>query len=71
MYGMYTRPDSDAWWFNAEGQFKSACYHSGLTIFDYCTTFEADSLYNYNHDNYFDENENLKNPLQAFCLIRK
>ena len=47
IYGHLRSPYNDEYWFNAENQFRSACFHSGLTIFDYNSGYEDESLYNY------------------------
>jgi hypothetical protein len=70
VYGLLKTPISDDYWFNSENQFQSACYLSGLTIFNYCTTYEDKSLYEYNESNYFDSNYDIINPFMLFCLVR-
>jgi len=69
-YGFVKSPYSDNYWFNAENQFQAACYHSGLTIYDYNTLFEDRSLYEYDEKRYFDENYNIINPFMLYCLVR-
>lgn len=69
-YGYFIYPTSDPYWFNAECQFRGACFQSGVSYFDYQTDFECNSLYDYNKDNYFDPDYNLKTNLMLFCLIR-
>lgn len=69
-YGYFMYPTSDPHWFNAECQFRGACYQSGVSYFDYQTNFESSSLYHYKKDNYFDSDYNLKTNLMLFCLVR-
>jgi hypothetical protein len=73
MYGQFTSPYSDAWWFNAEGQFTSACYHAGLTTYDYNTAHEDRSVEvnGWNASLFFDENMNCLNPMMMYCVVRR
>jgi hypothetical protein len=57
-------------WFNSETQFQSACYHSDLTIFDYESKTESDSLYNYEESNYFNSEGVLKGDSLVYILVR-
>lgn len=70
MYGLLHYPGEDNYWYNAENQFRAACYHSNLDIFDYCTTFEDKSLYEYDERRYFDLDYNLINPVMLYCVVR-
>lgn len=69
-YGFMTSPYVDPFWFNAENQFQAACYHSGLTVFNYDSHFDSSSLYEYEESRYFDENFNIINPYMLFCVVR-
>jgi hypothetical protein len=72
MYGQLTSPYSDAYWFNAECQFRSACYHSCLTIFDYNTLLEDKSLryaHEWNEEDFFVDG--VCDPRMLFCVVRK
>jgi hypothetical protein len=69
-YGYLHYPLEDDYWFNAENQFRGACYNSNITIYDYCTTFEEKSLYEYDEQRYFDLDYNVLNPYMLFCLVR-
>jgi hypothetical protein len=74
MYGMFRSTIEDPYWFNAENQFRSACHHSGLTIFNYSSNFEEKSL---SYDNawieadFFDLEFNCVNPMMLYCVVRK
>lgn len=70
IYGHLRSPYSDDYWFNSENQFQAACFHSGLTIFDYNTTYEDQSLYNYDEKKYFDLSFNILNPYMLYCVVR-
>lgn len=70
MYGFLRSPYNDDYWFNAENQFQSACYHSGLTIYEYDSEFEGRSLYDYDERRYFDEYHNVINPHMLYCVVR-
>lgn len=73
-YGLMRLPlkndNEDAYWWNAESQFQAICYYSGLTVFNYDTTFECASLYQYKKENYFDENYGLIKDNMMYCLVR-
>ena len=71
MYGFLKSPHNDEYWYNAENQFQSACYFSGLAVFDYNTLFEDKSLYEYDEKRYFDLNFNIMNPAMLYCLVRR
>jgi hypothetical protein len=71
LYGSIISPiTSPDLWFNAENQFRGACYFSGLTIFDYCTEFEDLSLEYTHKDNYLDSNGDIINPKMLWCIVR-
>lgn len=72
LYGTLRRDlKSDDYWFNAEAQFISACYHSGLSIYDYDNHhLDGLSLYQYDKARYFDENYTIINPNLIYCIIR-
>ena len=74
MYGMFRSKIEDDYWFNAENQFRSACYHSGLTIFNYSSEFEERSL-SYGsawiEADFFDLEFNSVNPRMLYCIVRK
>lgn len=71
MYGKY-QPSSpgDEYWFNAESQFKKACVASNMSFFSYETNFEGSSLYAYNHEQYFTQNNTLLNNNCIYFLMR-
>ena len=74
MYGLPRTPAADDYWFNAECQFRSACYFSGLSIFDYSTLFEEKSLEypsKWREADFFDLEFNLINPSMLYCVVRK
>ena len=72
MYGQFKSPYSDSWWFNAEGQFTSVCYHACLTTFDYNTDFEDKSVekVGWNEATFFDTEFNCINPRMLYCVVR-
>lgn len=74
MYGMLRSPCSDDYWFNAEGQFRDACYYSCITVFDYSTLLEDTSVKSsalWNESNYFDSEFNLIHNNMLYCVVRK
>ena len=74
MYGTFRTKHSDNYWFNAEGQFRAACYEAGLAVYDYSTDFEEKSL-NYAHswqeDLFFNAEGELIHPMMLYCVVRK
>jgi len=74
MYGLMRAPVADEYWFNAECQFRSACYYSCITIFDYSTLFEEKSLeypHKWEEADFFDLEGNVVNPRMLYCIVRK
>lgn len=73
MYGQFKAPHSDAWWFNAEGQFKSICYYAGITTYDYNTGFEDQSVEvnGWEESMFFDGDFNCIKDTMLFCVVRK
>ena len=73
MYGQFKSPYSDAWWFNAEGQFTSICYCAGITTYDYNTTFEDRSVEvnGWREDMFFDADFNCIQPMMMYCVVRR
>lgn len=73
MYGQFKSPYSDPWWFNAEGQFTSICYHIGLTTYDYNTNADDRSVEVHGWDTrmFFDEEMNVVNPMMVYCVVRR
>lgn len=74
MYGFMKSPIADNYWFNAECQFRDACYYSCLSIFEYSTVFEEKSLeypHHWNEANFFDLDFNIINPRMLYCVVRK
>jgi hypothetical protein len=73
MYGQFKAPHSDAWWFNAEGQFKSICYYAGITTYDYNTVFEDKSVEanGWNESMFFDKDFNCIKDTMLFCVVRR
>lgn len=70
MYGMLHYPQEDEYWFNAENQFRAACYNSNLTIYNYDNLFEGKSVYEYDEKRYFNSNYDLKQPRMMYCIVR-
>lgn len=74
MYGMLRSPGADAWWFNAEGQFRDACYYSCVDVFEYSSEFEEKSLvypHQWNEADFFDTEGEVIHPRILFCVVRK
>ena len=74
MYGFLRSPHSDAWWFNAEGQFRDACYYSSITIFEYSSAFEEKSLAypsQWVEADFFDMAGEVIHPRMVYCVVRR
>ena len=70
MYGLIPTPKPDAYWFNAENQFQSACHYAGITVHNYETALEGGSLYEYDEQKYFDGEGELLHPSMIYCMVR-
>lgn len=71
MYGKYPPSNSqDEYWFNAESQFQKSCTASNLSFFSYDTELEDNSLYAYNHEQYFEHDYTLNNNNFIYFLMR-
>jgi len=68
-YGDY-HDDNNLYWFNAESQLENICLVNGIDIFNSTTILEGSSLYGYNHLNYFNENNELKDDKYSFFIKR-
>lgn len=73
MYGFMRSPIADDYWFNAEGQFRDACYYSCVSIFDYNTLLEDKSVLSANvwNETDFFNGDLLVNPYMVYCVVRK
>lgn len=74
MYGTFRSPHSDEYWFNAEGQFRAACYVAGLAVYDYSTVYEEKSLeyaHAWQEDLFFHADGELVSPMMLYCVVRK
>jgi len=74
MYGFMRSPHSDSWYYNAEGQFRDACYYSCISVFDYGTLYEDRSVvavHDWNEADFFDLQGNLLNSRMLYCVVRK
>jgi len=70
MYGLIPTPKPDAYWFNAENQFQSACHYAGITLHNYETNLEGGSLYKYDEKKYFDDAGEILHPSIVYCMVR-
>lgn len=74
MYGFMRSPNADDYWFNAEGQFRDACYYSCVSIFDYNTLLEDRSVLSadiWNESDFFNSDGTPIHSHMLFCMIRK
>ena len=73
-YGFLQSPHADSYWFNSECQFRSACYYSCITIFDYGSLYEDRSVaavHAWNEADFFDQDGNMLNSRALYCVVRK
>ena len=68
-YGDYL-DDTNDFWFNAESQLENICTENNIDKFNSTTELEGNSLYNYHHSNYFDENGEIKQDNYSFFIKR-
>jgi len=73
-YGHHPTPATDDrhYWFNAECQFRSACYHANVTIFDYSSALEGSSLNleTWKEETFFEADGTPKRNM-LFCVVRR
>jgi len=73
MYGFLRSPAADDYWFNAEGQFRDACYYSCVSVFDYNTALEDKSVLSadlWQETDFFTEDGKTM-PQMLFCIVRR
>ena len=68
-YGAHTTTNND-WWFNAESQLEIIFMKNGIDIFESENRIECDSIYSYNENNYFENNE-LKKTHEILFFIKR
>ena len=68
-YGDYS-DDKNSYWFDAESQLENICTANNIDKFNSTTELEGNSLYNYQHLNYFNENGELKQDNYSFFIKR-
>lgn len=68
-YGDY-KFENDAYWWNAESQFKTIAYNNNIDFYGNVSELESASLYSYNHVNYYDDNKDLLNDDFSFFIKR-
>ncbi len=74
LYGTMRSPVADDYWFNAEGQFRDACYYSCLDVHDYSSAFEERSLAypsQWNEADFFDGEGEMIHPRMVYCVVRR
>jgi hypothetical protein len=67
-YGLQKMEENQIW-FDAESQFEVACIRGGYAVFNTTTDLEDKSLYEYNRDNYFKEDGDLKSDSSFLFFI--
>jgi hypothetical protein len=68
-YGDYI-DENHSYWFDAESQLENICVTNNIDKFNSTTQLEDNSLYNYHHTNYFNENGELKQDNYSFFIKR-
>jgi hypothetical protein len=69
-YGEHIVNKDNSYWFNAESQLENICMINNIHYFSSTTDLEDLSLYSYDHNNYFDENNELKEENFSFFIKR-
>ena len=67
-YGKYIK--NDTYWFNAENQLEQICADNNIDLFSSTTHLEGSSLYQYNKNNYYNEDNTLKDDEFSFFIKR-
>uniref|UniRef100_A0A6C0ARQ2 Uncharacterized protein n=1 Tax=viral metagenome TaxID=1070528 RepID=A0A6C0ARQ2_9ZZZZ len=68
-YGDYL-DEKNSYWFDAESQLENICARNNIDKFNSTTELEGNSLYNYQHLNYYNENGELKQDNYSFFIKR-
>lgn len=74
LYGFLRSPRADAWWFNAEGQFRDACYYSCVDVYEYSSDFEERSLvypHQWREEDFFDGHGEVIQGRMLYCVVRR
>lgn len=74
LYGTFHSPQSDDYWFNAEGQFRDACHFADLNIFDYSTDYEDLSIEyadKWREELFFRSDGSFTRNDMLYCVVRK
>jgi hypothetical protein len=69
-YGEHFVNNNNSYWFNAESQLQNICINNNIDYFSATTHLEGLSLYDYDHNNYFNENNELKEDNFSFFIKR-
>jgi len=67
-YGKYIGNNNDYWW-NAESQLQEICKINEISIFDSTTLLEDKSLYDFQDNNYFNNDNNIADNLHCLFFI--
>jgi hypothetical protein len=70
IYGKLKNYD-DGYWFNAECQLKSICLFNDIDVFNSYTSLEEKSLYEFNNQNYYDDDQQLKIRDDLFFFLQR
>lgn len=68
-YGL-SKEYNDGYWFNAESQLKSRCINQGIDYYNSDSEIECKSLYDYRHENYYDNDKLVDRDDLLFFLKR-
>lgn len=67
-YGKYIK--NDTYWFNSENQLEQICIDNNIDLFSSTTQLEDSSLYKYNKQNYYNDDDTLKYDEFSFFIKR-
>ena len=70
-YGTYKSLERNDYWWNSESQFRQNCVEQMITIFNSTSDLEDLSIYKYNKNNYFDDNDDVKETSDFYCFIKR
>ena len=70
-YGEYKFEEEPIYWFNAESQLIKICTENKIDYYSSCSVLEGNSLYKYNKNNYYANNEQLKEDEEFSWFVKR
>ncbi len=70
-YGEYKFEEEPIYWFNAESQLLKICTENKIDFYSSCSLLEINSLYKYNENNYYTNNQQIKEDEEFSWFIKR